>query len=132
MISENIPSPYSLVPITWNSYLVFAFKSWICILRASGGFTGSSIQFVNLESFSRYLLEKKCYDIFGFLALTGLNTILFQCRIFITSLPCLPYFIFLTTSSTTTVSWHPLNGDSKCTRIRHGYIPWCVRCCPFY
>ena len=55
IISENIPSPYSLVPITWNSYLVLAFRSCIWIFRASGGFTGSSIQLVNLESFSRYL-----------------------------------------------------------------------------
>ena len=63
MISENIPSPYSLVPITWNSYLVLAFRSCIWIFRASGGFTGSSIQLVNFESFSRYLCRFRSTNI---------------------------------------------------------------------
>ena len=55
MISLYMPSPYSFVPITWNTYFVFGLRLWIVILRDSGGFTPISIQLGNLESFSRYL-----------------------------------------------------------------------------
>ena len=50
-----MPSPYSLIPITWNSYVVPALRLWIWIFLAFGGLTGNSIQFGIRESFSLYL-----------------------------------------------------------------------------
>ena len=44
----------------------------------------------------------------------------------------LPNFIFLPTGSTSTVSGHPFNGNSKRSRVRYGHISWGMWSSSFY